>query len=135
MISRTTRIRVRYNETDQMGIVNNACYPTYFEIGRTELFRELGVTYAQQEKEGLSLPVSELFIKYFKSACYDDVLYVESIIKELPTSRLRFDYIIKNEKNEIITTGYTVLAFLYGSPIRPGRIPDNIKKVLQPFFK
>lgn len=135
MISYSTQIRVRYNETDQMGIVNNAWYPTYFEIGRTEFFRDLGLVYADLEKDGIMLPVVELFVKYYRSAFYDETLNIVTILKEMPLSRMKFEYEIYNEKKELLTNGYTVLAFLNGKTKKAMRIPDSIRVLLESFFK
>jgi len=134
MITNKTTIRIRYGETDQMGIVNNANYPSFFEIGRTELFRDLGISYAQMERDGILLPVSELFVKYFKSAFYDDLVEIETELKEFPTSRIRFEYTLRNQNGETITAGYTVLGFLNAETKRPMRIPPLIAIKLEPFF-
>ncbi|MBN2165911.1 MAG: acyl-CoA thioesterase [Marinilabiliaceae bacterium] len=134
MLFKSITIRVRYNETDQMGIVNNANYPTYFEIGRTELFRDIGLAYCDLEKDNILLPVSELYVKYFRSAFYDDVLTVKTILNDMPVSRMKLEYEIANQHGELITTGYTQLAFLNGETKRPMRIPLKIKELLMPFF-
>src|SRR5690554_3589596 len=122
MLKHTTKTRVRYGETDQMGIVNNAVYPSYFEVGRTEMFRELGLPYSKIEQEGTLLPLSELHIKYHLPAVYDEELTIETYIDEFPTSRIRFKYKIYNENGKLLVTGETVLAFLNGKTRRPTRI-------------
>lgn len=134
MHSHRTTIRVRYDETDQMGIVNNARYASYFEIGRTELFRDLGLSYADMERQGVMMPVNELWVKYHRSAHYDELLVIETTIAEMPTSRIRFDYRIYNGQNVLITEGYAVLAFLNAITKRPARAHEAIKQVLAPFF-
>jgi acyl-CoA thioester hydrolase len=134
MLSFSHTFRVRYSETDQMGIVNNAQYATYYEIGRTEFFRNLGLSYALLEKSGTMLPVSELFVKYFQSAYYDECLTINTTINQMPTSRLRFDYEIYNEKGDLINKGYALLAFINAVSRRPCRVPDLIKNVLEPYF-
>ena len=111
MLKHSTKIRVRYGETDQMGIVNNAVYPSYFEVGRTEMFRELRLPYSQIEQEGTMLPLSELHVKYHHPAVYDEELTIETRIEEFPTSRIRFKYTILNESGKLLVTGETVLAF------------------------
>jgi acyl-CoA thioester hydrolase len=135
MLKHTTKTRVRYGETDQMGIVNNAVYPTYFEMGRTEMFRELGLPYKKIEQEGIMLPLSELHIKYHRPAFYDEELSVETFIDEFPTSRIRFKYNIYDETGELLVTGETVLAFLNAKTRHPTRIPKYLADVIGPYFK
>ena len=134
MIENTTSFRVRYAETDQMGIVNNANYSTYYEIGRTELFRELGLTYKVIESEGIILPLADLFIKYHRPAFYDDLLTIRTCIKEWPGSRILFEYHIYNEDNQLVNEGYTTLAYLNVQTRRPMRIPPIITELLRPYF-
>jgi acyl-CoA thioester hydrolase len=135
MVKKTIDIRVRYVETDQMGIVNNAHYPTYYEIGRTELFRALGISYSELEKQGVMLPVAETWIKYHTPAYYDDLLTIETFIAEMPASRIKFEYHIYNQNKQLVNQGYTILAFLNAQTRRPGRVPTVIENLLKPFFK
>lgn len=135
MFTHIHTFRVRYNETDQMGIVNNAQYATYFEIGRTEMFRHLGLDYGQIERQGLMMPVNELHVKYHLPAYYDDLLTITTAVRHFPSSRIRFDYQIHNTQQQLLTEGYTVLAFLNATTRRPIRVPASIAGVLRPFFK
>jgi acyl-CoA thioester hydrolase len=135
MLKYTTKTRVRYGETDQMGIVNNAVYLTYFELGRTEMFRELGLPYKKIEQEGTMLPISELHIKYHRPALYDEELSIETYIDEFPTSRIRFKYNIYNEAGKLLVTGETVLAFLNAKNRHPTRIPQYLADVIAPYFE
>jgi len=135
MIENKTSFRVRYAETDQMGIVNNANYPTYYEIGRTELFRALGLSYKIIESAGIILPLSDLFVKYHRPALYDDLLTIKTCIKEWPASRIRFDYYIYNEAEQLVNEGYTTLAYLDAKTRRPMRIPPMVVELLQPYFQ
>ncbi|TBV26963.1 MULTISPECIES: acyl-CoA thioesterase [Flavobacteriaceae] len=125
------QIRVRYGETDQMGVVYHGNYAQYFEIGRTEWLRKLGVTYKQMEEDGVMLPVISLNVKFKKSAYYDDVIKVITKLKKMPTATIEFDYEILNSKNEILTTGNTVLAFIDINKNRPTRCPKYILDKLQ----
>jgi acyl-CoA thioester hydrolase len=134
MIKHTTKVRVRYGETDQMGIVNNAVYPSYFEVGRTEMFRELGLPYKKIEQQGTMLPLSELHIKYHRPAIYDEEITIETYIDEFPASRIRFKYNIYNEGGSLLVTGETVLAFLNGETRRPTRMPKYLADRLIPYF-
>lgn len=135
MLKHTTKIRVRYGETDQMGIVNNAVYPSYFEVGRTEMFREIGLPYSTIEKEGIMLPLSELHIKYHRPAVYDEEVTIETFVDEYPTSRIRFKYNIYNEAGKLLVSGETVLAFLNAETRKPTRIPQYLKDIIDPYFK
>ena len=124
-------LRIRYGETDQMGIVYHGNYAQYFEIGRTEWLRNLGITYKQMEEDGIKLPVISLVVNFKKSVCYDDVIKVKTTLKKIPTASIEFDYEIQNEKGEIVTTGNTVLAFIDIVKNRPTRCPQHILDKLQ----
>jgi len=124
-------LRIRYGETDQMGIVYHGNYAQYFEIGRTEWLRNLGITYKQMEEDGIKLPVISLVVNFKKSVCYDDVIKVKTTLKKIPTASIEFDYQIENENGEIVTTGNTVLAFIDINRNRPTRCPQHILDKLQ----
>ena len=134
MVENRIKVRVRYCETDQMGIVNNANYPVYYEIGRTELFRELGLSYKNIEDKGVMLPLNDLYVKYKIPALYDDELEIITRIKELPAARIRFDYELVNQDGTTINEGYTTLAFLDAKTRRPMRAPGFILDLLKPYF-
>jgi len=134
MLKHITKIRVRYGETDQMGIVNNAVYPSYFEVGRTEMFRHLKLPYSKIEQEGTLLPLSELHIKYHRPAIYDEELTIETYIDEFPTSRVSFKYNIFNEHAKLLVSGETVLAFLNAETRRPVRMPKFLAEIIEPYF-
>ena len=119
-------LRIRYGETDQMGIVYHGNYAQYFEIGRTEWLRNLGITYKQMEEDGIKLPVISLVVNFKRSVCYDDVIKVKTTLKKMPTASIEFDYEIENENGEIVTTGNTVLAFIDIVRNRPTRCPQHI---------
>jgi acyl-CoA thioester hydrolase len=121
-----TSIRVRYAETDQMGVVYHGNYAQFFEIGRTEWLRSLGVTYKYMEKTGIMLPVISLSCNFKKSALYDDELTITTILKKTPSVKIEFDYEITNQNNELISTGNTVLAFINKKTKKPMRCPDYI---------
>ncbi|WP_299127741.1 thioesterase family protein [uncultured Winogradskyella sp.] len=126
-----TRIRVRYGETDQMGVVYHANYATYFEVGRTEWLREFGLSYSAMEAEGVMLPVISLSINYKNSARYDDVLKVKTSLKKMPTASIEFKYKLENEAGELLATGSTVLAFVDMKRNRPTRCPKYLLDKLQ----
>ena len=131
MKSFETKIRIRYGETDQMGIVYHGNYSNFLEIGRIEWLRTLGVSYKQMELDGIMLPVISLSLKYKKSACYDDMICVKTILKKPPTATIEFDYEITNEEGEILTLGNTILAFINMKTNRPTRCPKFILDKLQ----
>lgn len=118
-----TEIRVIYADTDQMGVVYHSNYLRYFEIGRTELLRELGISYKEMEACGLFLPVKEVFIDYKISIRYDDIIVIDTCIDKLKNVSLKLKYEIraKEDSNLLYTTGYTVHPFVNknGEIIRP----------------
>ena len=126
----STNVRVRYGETDQMGVVYHGNYASYFEIARTEWLRNLGVTYKELENKGIMLPVISLFFNFIKSAKYDDVLTINVILKKKPLVKIEFDYEIYNQKKEKISTGNSVLAFMDMKTNKPLRCPDYILEKL-----
>lgn len=125
MLTTETKIRVRYGETDKMGYVYYGNYPLYYEIGRTEMFREFGSSYSIMEKNGIMMPVLNLSSKYIKPAYYDELLIVKTIVKEIPRATIKFYYEIFNAKNELINTGETTLAFINSKTKRPCRPPKE----------
>ncbi|MEP2935060.1 MAG: thioesterase family protein [Gilvibacter sp.] len=112
MIPHSCILRVRYGETDQMGVVYHGAYPAYFEQGRTEWLRELGVTYRWMEENRIMLPVVEISIKYTKPARYDDLLKVTTQLRENPTYKITFDYELFDDQNESLATAFTTLVFI-----------------------
>ncbi len=122
--------RVRYGETDQMGIVYHGNYPQYLEMGRIEWLRALGISYKSMEENGILLPVISLQINFKKSAVYDDLITVKTILKKTPMVRIEFDYVIYRNSNEILATANTVLAFMNKDTKRPLRCPDYILEKL-----
>lgn len=126
MLTYNTTIRVRYSETDQMGVVYHGNYAQFFEIGRTEWLRSLGITYKDMEKSGVMLPVISLSTNFKKSALYDDELKITTSLKKKPTVKIEFDYEITNQNNQLICTGATALAFINMKTMKPMRCPDYI---------
>lgn len=124
-------LRVRYAETDQMGIVYYGNYAQYFEVARTESLRELGVTYRALEDKGIMLPVLSLNVKYIRPARYDDELHIKTIIKEVPATRITFHHEITNEKKELLTIGQVQLVFVDAHTRRPRKAPPEVIKQLE----
>ena len=128
------KIKVRYCETDQMGLVHHGSYINYFEEARIAWISNLGFSYSEMEKSGIILPVSKLNVSYLRPAYFDDDLLVSVEIAELPTSRLIFNYTI-NKEEEVIVTGTTVLAFLNKETKKPVKCPDYMLEKVTPLFK
>lgn len=126
MIFHEFKVRVRYAETDQMGVVYHGNYAQYFEMGRVEWLRNLGLSYAYMEKNGIMLPVVSLTLNYKKPARYDDLLTVRTILKKQESVRIEFDYEIYNEKEELLTTGNSVLVFVDMKTGRPVLPPEYV---------
>jgi acyl-CoA thioester hydrolase len=109
MLQHETKIRVCYGDTDKLGVVYYGTYPRYYEIARTELLRQYGITYKEIEGKGVVWPVRSLHITYLKPAFYDDLLTVRTIIEELPMVRFKIKTEIYNSENELINHGEVVL--------------------------
>ncbi len=125
-----TKTRVRYSETDQMGVVYHGNYAQFFELGRTEWLRSLGVTYKDMEINGIMLPVISLTCNFIKSALYDDILTIETSLQKKPMVKIEFNYKITNQDDEIICTGNSVLAFMNSTTKKPIRCPGYLLKGL-----
>ena len=133
MIEHCTNVRVRYAETDKMGFVYYGRYLEWFEVGRTEMLRAMGLPYSTIESDGLLLPVIEAYCKYRKSATYDEVVQIVSSLAEVPKMKIRINYRILNETDELLAEGYTIHIFLTrdGKPVRPPKyFTDLIQKKL-----
>ena len=120
MIVSKAEVRVRYAETDMMGIAYHGNYLPWFEIGRTTLLREQGLPYLELERLGYRLPVLEVRAKYKRPALYDDVLTIETTMRDRPILRIQLDYRILRG-TELLATGHTEHAFINhdNQPVRP----------------
>lgn len=126
MLKFNTQVRVRYADTDKMGVVYYSNYAVFYEVGRTELFRSLGIPYSLLEERGVALPVVELISHYHKSAHYDELLDVEVSVSERPTAKIRIEYKIFNEAGDLLNDGSTTLVFLDMKSGRPMRAPKEV---------
>ena len=123
--------RVRYGETDQMGISYYANYLVWFEAARTEYFRALGLVYTEFEKKGILLPVAEAYCRYISPSAYDDLLTVRTVVSQIRQSSIRFEYhVLKNHAPKPIATGYTVHVFIDRN-LKPIRIPEALKSKVE----
>jgi acyl-CoA thioester hydrolase len=125
-----TNIRVRYSETDQMGVVYHGNYAQYFEVGRVEWLRNKGVTYKWMEDNGIMLPVVSLTINYKKPALYDALLTLKTTLKKQASVKIEFDYELYNEREELLTIGTSILVFVDMKTGKPMCPPQNILDVL-----
>jgi len=134
MLIHSTKIRVRYGETDQMGYMYYGNYAQFYEVGRVELLRSLGMTYESMEASGIMMPVLEIKCKYLKPALYDQEITVKVIIEKMPGIRIHFNYELYNEQEELINIGETTLVFVdmvKNKPCHPSQ--EFLNKVKQ-FF-
>lgn len=134
MFSAETEVRVRYSETDQMGYVYYGNYAAYYEVGRVEALRSLGMSYRSLEESGIMMPVLESHSKYVKPAKYDDLIRLIITIPTLPTSRITFEYKLYLGE-DIIHEGNTTLAFVNMESGRPMRAPEAMIDLLKPFYE
>ena len=131
MYSFETKIRVRYGETDQMSFVYYGVYAQYFEVGRVELLRSLGLSYKEIEVMGFALPVVNVNINYKKPAFYDDELIIKTTIKEMPSAKITFHYETFNEKRELLNVGEVILVFVNKKTGKPCFAPKVIMSKLE----
>ena len=134
MFTSQTEIRVRYGETDKMGVVYNGNYALYFEVGRTEALRQIGITYDSIEQEGTMMPVHSMSMHFHKPAVYDEVLTIHTSFEALPSVRIKIQYDIRNINNEKVCSGETTLVFVDRMSGKPVRCPEYILKAFQPYF-
>ena len=134
MYSHKTNIRVRYGETDKMGFVYYGIYAQYYEVGRVELLRSLGISYKFLEDSGYELPVVSFKINYKRPAFYDDEIIIKTSISETPSSKITFDYECFNLDGTLINNGQVVLVFVNRDKKKPCKPPqiiiDNLKNFL-----
>lgn len=124
MLTYDTSVRVWYKHTDQMAICHHSNYICYYEAARSDLLRDLGLSFAEVEKRGIMMPILEVQSKYHRPAYYDEELKVRVILKELPTTRANFFYEIYNQQGMLINTGMTQLGFIHSDTRRPCRCPE-----------
>lgn len=125
-IKDTHSFRPRYSETDQMGVVYYGNYATYFEVGRVELLRRLGVSYAQLEADGTMLPVVHMSIDFKRGAKYDEEVQLETSINEFPTRKISFYHILKDKNGDTLVSGKVVLVFVDKITFKPKSCPEEL---------
>lgn len=132
LITSETLLKVRYSETDQMGVVHHGNYAQYLELARIDWLSKLGVSYKSMEENGIMLPVFAMDFKFKKSAFFDDELTIKSILRKIPTAKIIFDFEIFNQNKELLTIASTTLVFVNSKTRKPIQCPsyliDKIKK-------
>ena len=124
-----TETRVRYKDTDQMGVVYYGNYLTFFEIGRAELMRRLGFSYSDLENNGYTLAVTEAVAKYHANVGYDSLITIMTKIGEIRAVRLRFDYKVVDQAGRLLVSGHTVHACLDRDQ-KISKLPEELRTVL-----
>lgn len=126
--------RVTYAETDKMGYLYYGHYAGYYETGRVEALRALNCVYKEMEDSGIMMPVLDMQTKYKKPAFYDELLEIKTIMTELPSVRISFEYEIYNPQKILLNTGKTTLVFYDKERRRPCECPHELLEKLKPFF-
>ena len=132
MIRQVTQVRVRYADTDQMRFVYYGKFFEYFEQGRSDLLRGVGLPYGQIEEMGLYLPVIEAHASYRRAARFDDLLNVMTCLKEIPAARVRIDYeVFKEGEGALLADGYTIHSFVNAATGKPTRAPGQFRDAIE----
>jgi len=126
-----TKVRVRYSETDKMGVVYYGNYAQYYEVGRVEAMREIGASYKYIESQGFMMPMLAMNTKYIRPAKYDDLLTIRTIVDKMPDTRMLFKYEIYNEKGVLLNVGSTELVFVNKETFKPCKSPDWLGKLIK----
>ena len=135
MYTYDTQLRVRYGETDQLGYLYYGRYAEYFEVGRVELIRSLGLTYKELEEQyGIWLPVVSMEMRFVRPAYYDDLLTVHTEIRKLPDEYITFHCEIYNEKRKLVNAGAIRLCFFAAATKKVVPAPEYLLEKLRPFF-
>ncbi len=135
MYSSTVEIRVRYGETDTMGYLYYGNYALYYEVGRTDLIRTVGLTYKALEEQGIIMPVVEFRSRYLRPARYDDVVTVKTSLRTLPEGRkITFYTELYNEGGKLLNSGFVTLAFVDAMTQKSIAVPNILKERLRPYF-
>ena len=125
-ISIKTTFRVRYSEADRMGYMYYGNYAAWFEVGRVELLRSLGMSYRKMEDDGVILPVKDITIRYLKPIKYDDLVVLHTTLVEVSGAKISFDFEVLNDKGETATTSTIHLVFCHRDSGRPTRAPEKL---------
>jgi acyl-CoA thioester hydrolase len=132
MFRHETTVRVRYGEVDRMGYVYYGNYALYYEVGRVEAMRALGLAYADMEEQGIMMPVVRMECHYHRPARYDSELTIVTTIREMPRARVDFHYELFDGEGNAINSGMTQLVFVHRETMRPTRAPQYFLDALRP---
>lgn len=127
--------RVRYGETDQMGYLYYGQYPAYYEIGRVEMLRSLGLTYRAMEEElRIMMPVMNVHMRYVRPARYDELLTIQTSLRKMPDKYITFHMEILNEKGKLVNGGRVQLCFVDMTTQKTVTVPGVLREKLEPYF-
>ena len=130
-ITKTTKYRVLYADTDMMGVMYYGNYGRLFEMGRTEMIREMGMPYIELEHQGIVMPVYSVESRYRNVLSYDEEVTIETTVKEAPGARMEFFHKIYKESGALAHEAKVVLVFLDRKSNRPVRAPEKLVKLLE----
>lgn len=132
MVKHTSSIRIRYADTDQMKFAYYGKFFEYFEEGRSDLLRSIGLPYTRVEEMGLFLPVIEAHASYKKAARYDDLLQVVTVLRDAPVARVRLDYeVYRDGEKDLLAEGYTIHSFVSAETGKPTRAPAQFVEAIE----
>ncbi|MEO1516596.1 MAG: thioesterase family protein [Bacteroidota bacterium] len=135
MFTHQTKLRVRYSETDQMGVLYHGNYAQYYEVGRVEAIRSLGTSYKQMEEEyGVMMPVMSLNMRFVRPVPYDEQLTIHTSLRALPDRYITFHIEIFNEQSKLVNGGSVRLCFLEAQSRKRCRAPEHLLSLLRPYF-
>ncbi|MCP9234955.1 thioesterase family protein [Lewinella sp. JB7] len=136
MITSKTTHRVRYAETDQMGYLYHGHYALLYEIGRVEMLRELGRSYATLEsREGVMMPVMSMNQRFIRPAHYDEVLTITTTLRHVPEQTITFHFEIHNEQGKLVNGGSIKLCFVEVATQRRVSAPEYLLQIIRPYFE
>jgi acyl-CoA thioester hydrolase len=131
-----TQVRVRYGETDQMGYLYYGNYALYYEVGRVEMLRSLGITYKEMEATyHIMMPVMSLQMRFVRPALYDELLTIKTTLREFPEQNITFHVEVLNEKKKLVNGGSVKLCFVDMPTNKTVNAPMFLTDKLKPFFK
>ena len=135
MIKSELKIRILYAHTDKMGVVYYGRYFEFYEAGRNEFLRRIGYPYSKIEAQKIALPVIEANSKYYAPARYDDEITLYTMLKDVPSVRIKLEYMIENEKKEKLSEGYTIHSFVNPITMKPTRPPSDFVELIKSKLK
>jgi len=131
MIKSELKIRMLYAHTDKMGVVYYGRYFEFYEAGRNEFLRRLDYPYSKIESQNIILPVIEANSKYFAPARYDDEISLYTILRDVPSVKIRLEYLIENSKKKKLAEGYTIHSFVNAKTMKPIRPPADFVEIVK----